>query len=164
TEVTIECVEDRFARFADRGPTQSADRERCEVAVRVRVEHAGTRSGVAEARASSASLDVDDARDACERAVEIARESRPADSSIAPGGPVDVRESAADPMARAHDFRVKARWIERALEACAEHDLTPAGIAQTTACRRTLCNSAGRVVHGGASRASFALTAGVGVG
>ena len=162
TEVTIECVEERFARFADRGPTQSADRERVEVAVRVRVEVA--RSGVAEARASSASLDLDEAREACERAVEIARKSTPAASTVALGGPVDVPASAPDPAARAHDFGVKARWIERALAACAQHDLAPAGMAQTTVCTRTLCNSAGRVAHGGASRASFSLTASVGLG
>ena len=37
TEVTVDSVVDRFARFADTGPTQSADRERCDVSIRVRL-------------------------------------------------------------------------------------------------------------------------------
>jgi predicted Zn-dependent protease len=164
TEVTIECIEDRFARFADAGPTQSADRERCEVAVRVRVEAAGSRAGIAEARASAASLDLDDAREACERAIEIARHSTPAASPLELGGPGEVSESAPEPSARAHDFGAKARWIAIALDACAAHELAPAGMAQTTVCTRTLCNSAGRIAHGGVSRASFSLTASVGLG
>jgi predicted Zn-dependent protease len=171
TEVTIECVEDRFARFADAGPTQSADRERCEVAVRVRVDASGARAGIAEARASAASLDLDDAREACERAIEIARQSTPSASSpeadassLALGGPVEIPESAPEPSARAHDFAAKARWIASALDACARHELAPAGMAQTTVCTRTLCNSAGRIAHGGVSRASFSLTASVGLG
>ena len=36
TEVTLDCVEDRFVRFGHDGPTQSADRERYDLAVRVR--------------------------------------------------------------------------------------------------------------------------------
>jgi TldD protein len=50
TEVTVDAVAERFVRFAAPGPTQDGDRERVDVAVRVRVARDG---GFAEARAET---------------------------------------------------------------------------------------------------------------
>lgn len=162
TEVTVETVENRFVRFADSGPTQSADRERCEVAVRVRAEPSGAGDasrGLCEARATAASLDLADARAATQRALQIARHGVPNERLLALGGPVEVAESRASQAARGHAFGDKARWVQAAMSACAEQALAPAGLADTTVVVRALCNSAGRAVCGSVSRASFSLTA-----
>ena len=70
TEVAIHCVEDRFVRFGHEGPTQSADRERYDLAVRVRFRDGG---GFREAKASSGSLDEASVLDALGRAEILAR-------------------------------------------------------------------------------------------
>jgi predicted Zn-dependent protease len=159
TEVSIECVENRFARFADCGPTQSADRERCEVAVRVRVPASGRSGGTCESRATCGSLDLADATAALERALEIAAHAAPNKSCVPLGGPVAIAASRFDPRTREHSFGEKARWIDRAVEACSTAGFAPAGLADTTVIARALCNSAGREVYGSMSRASFSLTA-----
>jgi predicted Zn-dependent protease len=159
TEVAIECVENRFVRFADGGPTQSADRERCEVAVRVRVDPPGGEPGVCEARATSASLDFADARRALLRAIEFAENSAASTALLPLGAPVEVSSPPIDPAARAQTFAEKAAWIRDALAACAESGLAPAGLVDTSLVTRALCNSAGRAVSGRVSRASFSLTA-----
>ena len=41
TEVVIESQASRFVRFAATGPTQSADRERHQVSIRVRIDSVG---------------------------------------------------------------------------------------------------------------------------
>ncbi|MCA9002856.1 MAG: hypothetical protein KDB61_13110, partial [Planctomycetes bacterium] len=56
TEVSLSCVEDRFVRYGADGPTQSADREKYEVAFRVRVDVHGS---LREARATAGSIDSD---------------------------------------------------------------------------------------------------------
>jgi len=184
TEVTIDCVESRFVRFADCGPTQTADRERCEVSVRVRIdapaEPRETRDGrgtsrtlqargsraapsarsAREARATAASLDLGEARRAIDRAIAIASNGTPDPALLPLGGPVEVAATRFDVATREHSFAEKAAWVEAALDACERAGFMPAGLADTTVVSRTLCNSAGRAVHGSISRASFSLTAG----
>lgn len=163
TEATLECVEDRFVRFADAGPTQNADRERYELTIRVRLSPAdsgrGPFGGWREARASCGTLDEASTRSALERALTLAEYSEPNAELVPMGGPNQVRESAAERPTMDHTFREKAAWIDQAVSACEERDLTPAGLVQTTAMSRTLVNSMGREVHGARSRAAFALTA-----
>jgi predicted Zn-dependent protease len=156
TEVSIDAIEDRFVRFAPGGPTQSADRERCDVAIRVRVRSGG---GLAEAKATAATLAPRDTAAALERAMALANASVPDPHLELLGGPVDVPESFADAPTREHSFEEKAEWIESALAECEKHGLDPAGLASTQVGTRALCNSRGRAVHGTRSRASFALTA-----
>ena len=158
TEVTIESIEDRFVRFADSGPTQDADRERLDVAIRVRLAANG--SGYREARATCGSLDPAHAKAALERALVLARMSEP-NAELPPlGGPVRVPETAPERPTMDHTFREKAAWVSRSLEACEAEGLAPSGLIQTTAMTRTLVNSAGREVHGARTRAGFSLTAG----
>jgi len=158
TEVTLESCLDRFVRFADTGPTQSADRERYEVAVRVRLV---SDQGRREARATCDGLDPALTRGTLERAVALARHSPPDPELLALEGPVAVDGRRADPGTLAHPFEQKADWVRAALAACAEHELLPAGLAQTTGLARGLVSSAGRAVYAATSRASFALTASV---
>jgi len=156
TEVTLEHGLERFARFAADGPTQSADRERHEFAVRVRLEEGG---GLREARASVAGNSLADGRRALARAIELARFA-PANSELVPmGGAVEVRETVAPPQTLAHSFEDKARWIRAALEACRARELEPAGLIQSTALARAIVNSRGRAVFGQTGRHGFSLTA-----
>ncbi len=156
TEVTVDSVADAFVRFADSGPTQNADRERVDVAVRVRL---ATPDGWREARATCCGTDEAAHRGAIERALALARVSPPNAELPELGGPVDVPASAGDPAVLRHGFEAKARWAKRAIDACVAEDLRPAGLVQTTARSRAIVSSAGRAVRGGASRAGFALTA-----
>lgn len=156
TEITLTSVADRFVRYADSGPTQSADRETVQVSIRARYR-AG--AGWREARASCDGLDPRETRAALERAVELARVSPPDPHAVPLGGPVDVPPSNADDATTHHSFEQKADWVRRALEACAAEDLQPAGLCQTTSQATTLVSSTGRVVHGARSRAAFSLTA-----
>jgi len=159
TEVTIDSVEDRFARFADSGPTQSADRERVDVSVRVRLTADDGAPGFREARAVCGSLD-DAAMDrALSRAIALASVAHPNAKLVPMGGPVLVPETAAQRPTMDHTFREKAGWIANALDACRSEDLQPAGLVQTTGQARAIVNSAGREVFGVKTRAAFALTA-----
>lgn len=163
TEVSLECVEDRFVRFADVGPTQSADRECYQLSIRVRLASPdgarGPFGGWREAAASCGTLDPPSVRAALERALTLAELAEPNGELVPMGGPVDVRETAAERPTQDHTFREKVEWVERALSACEERGLAPSGLVQTTAQSRTLLNSQGRAVHGARSRAAFALTA-----
>lgn len=155
TEVTVESVTDRFVRYADVGPTQNADRERVDVSVRVRYREG---EGFREARARGGG-DEASALGALGRATALARQS-PANVDAAPlGGAVEVAATAPVPATLDHGFEDKARWVGRAVEACAERNLKPAGILRTTGISRAVANSAGRAVHGFNCRASFSLTA-----
>lgn len=156
TEVVIESRAERFVRYADVGPTQSADRERVVVAVRARLVSAG---GWREARAECDGLDPEAAHAALGRALELARLSPPDAELAALGGPVEVPASEADEATLSHSFAQKAEWVRAALAACARHDLQPAGLVTTSGQGRILVNSAGREVVGARSRASFSLTA-----
>ena len=159
TEVTIDGTLDNFVRFSDRGPTQSADRDRVEVAIRVRFD-AGA-DGIREAKATCGTLEAEGTRRALERAVALARIS-PATPGLMPlEGAVEVRATSMDPETTGHGFEDKARWVKSALAACSEKGVRPAGLIQTTGLRRHLANSAGRRVTGEASRSAYALTASV---
>jgi len=159
TEVTIDSVEDRFARFADTGPTQSADRERADVSIRVRLTSEDGTPGLREARAVCGSLDDVVLDSALARAMALASVAHPNSKLVPLGGPVDVPETAAQRPTMDHTFREKAQWIDHALDACRREDLQPAGLVQTTGQARAIVNSAGRAVYGVKTRAAFALTA-----
>jgi len=164
TEVTLECVEDRFVRYADEGPTQTADRERYDLSVRVRLnagdgEAKGPFAGWREARATCGSLDPADTKAALERALTLAEVSEPNADLVPMGGPCVVQETALERPTMDHTFREKAAWVEDARNACEAQQLVPSGLAQTTAVTRTLVNSQGRAVHGARTRAAFSLTA-----
>ncbi|MFN0244345.1 MAG: TldD/PmbA family protein [Planctomycetota bacterium] len=159
TEVTVDALDESFARYASVGATQCGDRARVDVAIRVRARAVDGSAGVCEARATSTGLGLGDARAALSRAVALARVSAP-DESLQPlGGPVEIAVRGACEAARTHSFAAKADWIDTALRACERAGLAGAGLAATQATRRLIANSAGRCVYGAASRAAFALTA-----
>jgi len=157
TEVTLESTEDRFVRFADAGPTQNADRDHYELAIRVRLT-AGS-DGIREAKATCGSYDLDDARRTLARAQKLAKVSPPNAELLPLAGAVEIVETAAARPTIDHTFREKAEAIGVALDACKQTELVPAGLIQTTAMSRALVNSCGRQVFGARSRAAFALTA-----
>lgn len=163
TEASLECVEDRFVRYADAGPTQCADRERYRLAVRVRLAprdaQRGPFAGWREARASSGALDAEAVAGALQRALTLAEVSEPNASLVPMGGPASVPETAPERPTLDHTFREKAEWVRRAMRACQDQGLVPSGLVRTTAVSRSLVNSKGRAVHGGRTRAAFALTA-----
>ena len=94
TEVSLDCVEDRFVRFGPEGPTQNADRERYELSVRVRYAAAG--GGFQEARAATGSIDEASAMGALQRAQVLARIATATPDAVALGGPVTVEETVSD--------------------------------------------------------------------
>ena len=157
TEVTLECVEDRFVRFAGDGPTQSADRESYELAVRVRFAAIG--GGYREARARSGGIDEESAFGAlgtgshagggCDRRARRRPHSVGRSTSRQPRPRVRRRTIA---------FARRREWIRAAQDRAAADDLIPAGLAGTTVASRSLANSAGRRVFGATSRAEFSLT------
>jgi PmbA protein len=160
TEVTVDAVEERFVRFADRGPTQCADRHREVLSVRARLRgEAGWREG----RATADGLGEAQVRGALERALDLARVAPPAEELGPLEGPYAGMESvgaiAVDGPTREHGFEAKAAWISQALAACAAAGVVPAGLASTGTHARTLVTSAGRAVHDARTRASFQLTA-----
>ncbi len=157
TELRLECVEERFVRFAPSGPTESADRERYEVAVRVRFEAPG--GGFREARATAGTLDRDELRAALGRAVTLARLATPVPDAPPLGGPVDVPGTAPVRPTQDHTFREKNLWIAAALARAEAVGLCAAGLARTLVANRTLVNSAGRRVHGARSSAALQLVA-----
>ncbi|MCA8978480.1 MAG: TldD/PmbA family protein [Planctomycetes bacterium] len=156
TEVVIESQADRFVRFAATGPTQSADRERHFVSIRVRIDSG---EGKREGAATCDGVDTALTAGALERAVELARHAPPNPDLIPLGGPVDVEDRRPDEATLEHGFEPKADWVRTAVEACEREDLLPAGLTQTGGYARAVVNSAGRQVYAAQSRASFALTA-----
>ena len=156
TEVTIDAQRGSFVRFADEGPTQSAERERVDVSIRVRL--GSPESGYREARASTGA-DWESAQAALASALELA-EASPVVEGLAPlGGAASVPDTHWDEGTLAHDSAEKARWVQAAVGACQERGLQPAGLIQTGGNERTLVNSVGRAVQGASNRASLALTA-----
>ncbi|HRV82200.1 MAG TPA: TldD/PmbA family protein, partial [Planctomycetota bacterium] len=156
TEVTLDCVEDRFVRYACDGPTQNADREKYAVAFRVRIPVDGQ---LREARATCGTIDPDDMRAAMDRALVLAEHADPVDSDRPMGGPVTIPGSAMERPTQDHTFREKGAWIVEAQAAAHRAGLLSAGLVQTTVLSKTLVNSAGRVAHGAQARASFSMTA-----
>ena len=118
TEVSIECVSERFVRYADTGPTQSADRERQWVSIRARER---TADGWCEGKATCDGLGEAATRAALERAVALARVA-PADGELAPlegafEGMADLGQERVDAATAEHDFSAKAEWVREALAA-----------------------------------------------
>ncbi|MAE27971.1 MAG: hypothetical protein CMJ87_03145 [Planctomycetes bacterium] len=165
TEVTVQRTEDAYVRFADSGPTQSADRSDLHIAVRARLAPQGGGPGFREARATSSSTAEADTARAVERAVALARVSPvtadapglAADScgpqAIPPGVTAMLDQSAADRIA------ATTRLVRYALDGCAAESLAPAGLVQLTALGTALANSVGRGVFAARGRAAMALTA-----
>jgi PmbA protein len=156
TEVTIDLLSEGFVRFAEIGPTQNADRRAISVAIRTRFREGG---GFSEARAVAGSPEEGDWRAALARALELARISPPNEEACPLEGAVEVPATRGDRATIAHGFTEKAAWIRRALAACAERRLAPAGLIRTFGISRTIVNSEGRAVYGEFSRGQFALTA-----
>lgn len=160
TEVTVDSVTERFVRFADRGPTQCAERERQVLSVRARLR---TDDGWREGRATVDGLGAGEVRGALDRALALARVAPP-DPELHPlegpyEGMEEVGEVAVDDATLDHGFEPKAAWISEALAATAAGGVVPAGLATTAVHGRTLVSSAGRAVHDARTRASFQLTA-----
>ncbi|QDV07431.1 peptidase PmbA [Planctomycetes bacterium Poly30] len=155
TEVSIECIEDRFVRFGHEGPTQSADRDHYDLSVRVRFHGPG---GYREARSTSGTIDHASAVAALGRAQLLAKIATPRPEALPLGGPVDVEGTSPSRPTQDHTFKEKAEWIGAALAAAEKERLFASGLARTTVMSRSLVNSAGRQVHGATSRAEFALT------
>ena len=155
TEVTFEQVSERFVRFAACGPTQTADRSRCELAVRVRLVQGG---GLREARASVVANSLPDGRRALARAIELAQFAPPNAALAKLGAAVDLRASPRQEQSQPHEFAHKATWIRAALEAARTANLEPAGLIQTSSLARAIVNSRGRAVFDTTGRHSFALT------
>lgn len=157
-EVSIDSVAESFVRFADSGPTQSADRERHVLAVRARLR---SDDGWREARATCDGLGAAATRGALERAVELAKVAPPNPELL----PLESRDDdvvdqcAVDDATLEHGFDAKAEWVREALGACASQELKPAGLAVTSGMSRCVVNTAGRSVFGERSRASLSLTA-----
>lgn len=161
TEVSIDSIEERFVRFADTGPTQSADRERHQVAIRARLR---SDDGWREARATCDGLGEAQLHGALQRALELAQVA-PTNAELAPlGGPEPPFESKTvlDEATMTHGFDAKAKWVKEALSACAAEDLKPAGLANTLAGSSCVVNSACREVFDARTRAALSLTASAG--
>lgn len=156
TEVVVDSLADSFVRFAATGPTQSADRDRIDVRVRVRLDGDG---GLREAGARCVGDDPATLERCVARAVELARASKPNPELLELGGACEVAATDADDETLAHTGASKVGWVGAALEACEAESLDPAGLAQTSVLSRALCNSRGRAVHGFQSRAALSLTA-----
>ncbi len=160
TEVAVESVAERFVRYADTGPTQSADRERQLVAIRARFR---SEDGWCEGKATCDGLGEGPTSAALERAVALAR-GAPPDPELAPlegafEGMQELGREEIDAATADHPFEQKADWVRAALAACSAEWLQPAGLACTRASAQTLVNSAGRAVHDARTRASLSLTA-----
>lgn len=160
TEVSIECVEDRFVRFAHEGPTQSADREKYLLAVRARFADAA--GGFREARATTGALDEASALGALARAQTLARISGADPDAVPLGGQASgedaVPGTSPSRPTQDHSFREKIAWVEEALTRAEKAGLEASGLARTSVASRSLVNSAGRRVHGATSRAGFEAT------
>ncbi|MFT6108261.1 MAG: putative Zn-dependent protease [Planctomycetota bacterium] len=155
TEVSIECIEDRFVRFGHEGPTQSADREHYDLSVRVRFHGP---DGYREARSTAGTIDHESALAALTRAELLAKIATPRADALPLGGPVDVEGTSPSRPTQDHTFKEKAAWVGEALKRAEAEGLLASGLARTTVMSRSLLNSCGRRVHGATSRAEFAVT------
>ncbi|MEM7515650.1 MAG: metallopeptidase TldD-related protein, partial [Planctomycetota bacterium] len=156
-EVTVNSTRDAFARYAKEGPTQSADRDRIDLALRVRLP--AEEGGYREARVEAVAPEPARWGSLYERALELARVSPVDSGALALGGDVSVAAPRAlDRPTLEHSFEEKAEWIAGALEACRAEHLSGAGLLRTTSMSRALVNSNGRQVFGRRQRASASLT------
>ncbi|HIG10336.1 MAG TPA: TldD/PmbA family protein [Planctomycetes bacterium] len=156
TEVSLGSGAERFVRFADSGPTQSADRNWQSVSIRARFQGD---DGWREARADCDGSCEARALGALERATILARMAPPNPEARALGGAVDVREQVADEATASFPFEEMAPWVQMATAACTDAGLAPAGLIQCRSAEGRLVNSAGREVACSSSRAGFCLTA-----
>lgn len=156
TEVTVESRGEAFVRFANVGPTQNADRERIDVAIRARMKDG---AGYREARATAGSMDEKDLGRALERALLVCGASPVNEEAQPLGGAVEVASSDLCEANLAHSFEEKASMVQAAVEACAKENVRPAGLLQASSVSRAIVNTAGREVHGFFNRAGFSLTA-----
>ncbi len=156
TAVHLRSVSEGFVRYADTGPTQSADRARSELTLIVRRRAA---RGLAEVRVTCGSLADDVTRRALARAVHMLDHAPPNERLSPFPGPAAVRETALVRPTSDHSFAEKAAWVDGALAACGAAGLRGAGLAATSSHHVVIATSAGRCVQGFRSRASFALTA-----
>ncbi|HUR27424.1 MAG TPA: metallopeptidase TldD-related protein, partial [Planctomycetota bacterium] len=154
TEVTFEHGVEQFARYAASGVTQSADRERYELAVRVRLAGPG---GLREARASVAGCTLAEGRRALQRALELASFAPPHPELVPLGGPVRVRDTRVHSATLQHAFEDKARLVAEA-QGGGERGFEPAGLIQTSALAKAIVNSRGRAVYGQTGRFASNLT------
>ena len=158
TEVTVRSEHDRFARYAGDGPTQSADRERAVVSIRVR-NSVDDGAGWREARATVGGTSESELFAALDRATELVGRAPANPDAVPLGGEAAVRASELDADTAAHAFDEKARWIDAAVARSRAEGFDPAGMAHTTSVACGVYNSAGRAVHGAFQRAAFSLTA-----
>jgi PmbA protein len=154
-EAIISLTVNSFVRFADTGPTQSAERAKIDVHLRVRREADGQ---FFEASAEGQSLDEVAMDKLIEQASSIAAISPAMQTPLELGGPVEVSLGSCDSATLTHGPREKAIAIKRALAAAKAVDASPAGLYDTTGHAVALANSKGRQVRNETSRASFALT------
>ncbi len=156
TEVTVESRSENFVRFADVGPTQSADRERVDVSIRARKRESG---GWREARATTGSLSEKGLAAALDRALLLCNASPVNEEVPELGGSVEVAETSLCRENLDHGFEQKAEIVKQALAACKREKVNPAGLLQASGVSRAVVNSAGRAVHGYFNRSGFSLTA-----
>lgn len=160
TEVSVECIEERFVRFAHEGPTQSADREKYLVAVRAR--YGAPDGGYREARATTGGLDEASVLGALGRAQTLARVTVDDPDALpllgAGVGDDAVPGTAPSRPTQDHSTREKAGWVAEALSRAESAQLEASGLALTRVASRSVVNSAGRRVHGATSSANFEVT------
>lgn len=160
-EARVALTVNSFCRFADVGPTQSAERARLDVDLRLRTK--GADGGLHEASVSGQSLDLDSIEALVARGRELADVSPALDEPVPLGGAIQGDRSKLrgrpDAQTVAHDGAAKAPVVDAAVRRCEEAGLMPAGLFDTTGVAKALANSAGRAVHFEGTRAGFSLTA-----
>ena len=154
-EAIVSLTVNSFVRFADTGPTQSAERAKVDVHLRVRREQDGQ---LFEASATGQSLEEVAMDKLIEQASSIAAISPALETPLELGGHVEVSTGTCDPDTLTHGPREKAIAIKRALAAAQAVGASPAGLFDTTGHAVALANTKGRLVRNETSRASFALT------
>ena len=154
-EATITLTVNSFARFADTGPTQSAERAKLDVHLRIRREADGQ---IFEAAASGQALDEIAMDKLIDQADSIAAISPAVGTPIELGGTVDVSTGSCDAATLTHGPAEKALAIKKAIAATQAVGGTPAGLYDTTGRAVVIANSRGRQVRNETTRASFALT------
>ncbi len=154
-EATVRLTVNSFARFADTGPTQSAERAKLDVRLRIRREAGGQ---LFEAAASGQALDEIAMDSLIDQADSIAAISPAVGTPIELGGHVEVSTGTCDPATLTHGPREKAAAIKKAIAAVRAVGATPAGLFDTTGSAVAIANSKGRQVRNESTRASFALT------
>ena len=159
TEVSLHSVEEKFVRFCADGPTQSADRERYSVRIRVRqAVPLSLGGGYREASASAGDLHEASLFSALDRATALAAMASVDRDAEPLGGACDITPRSPSRPTQDHSTREKGAWIRAALDASDDAGLDGAGLAHSKVESLGLVNSSGRRVFSAASRASFQLS------